>query len=146
MSSSSNFIQGQSRRSFTGNENEGGLSYGYTLAFTRPWINLYPDTSGNYPNNPNYAGNPLFVRDKARNDDDNNRLIQSLKLTTKIIDGEKDRLRMIWSGGLTLAMKLMFMYQKFIKPKMVVIMDLLIGKNNFKNYNLRLRSLEQGCT
>jgi hypothetical protein len=40
------------------------LSYGYTLAFTRPWINLYPDSSGNYPNNPNYAGNPLFVRDR----------------------------------------------------------------------------------
>ena len=64
LSSSSNFIQGQSRRSFTGNENEGGLSYGYTLAFTRPWINLYPDTSGNYPNNPNYAGNPYLLETK----------------------------------------------------------------------------------
>ena len=32
-----------------------------TLAFTRPWINLYPDASGNYPNNPNYAGTWLNV-------------------------------------------------------------------------------------
>ena len=46
LSLSSNFTQSESRRSFTGNENEGGLSYGYTLAFTRPWINLNPDSTG----------------------------------------------------------------------------------------------------
>ena len=53
VSLNSNFIQSGSQRSFTGNENEGGLSYGYTLAFTRPWVNLFPDANGNYPNNPN---------------------------------------------------------------------------------------------
>ena len=138
LSSSSNFIQGQSRRSFTGNENEGGLSYGYTLAFTRPWINLYPDTSGNYPNNPNYAGNPLFVRDKARNDDDNNRLIQSLKLTTKIIDSEKDRLRMIWSGGLDFLANETYVYVPEIHQAQNGGDNgfIGVGKNNFKNYNL----------
>jgi TonB-linked SusC/RagA family outer membrane protein len=138
ISSSSNFIQGQSRRSFTGNENEGGLSYGYTLAFTRPWINLYPDASGNYPNNPNYAGNPLFVRDKARNDDDNNRLIQSLKLTTKIIDNGKDRVRMVWSGGLDFLANETYVYV----PENHQAQNggdngfIGVGKNNFKNYNL----------
>ena len=138
LSSSSNFVQGQSRRSFTGNENEGGLSYGYTLAFTRPWINLYPDTSGNYPNNPNYAGNPLFVRDNAINNDDNNRFIQSLKLTTKIIDGEKDRLRMIWSGGLDFLANETYVYV----PETHQAQNggdngfIGVGKNNFKNYNL----------
>ena len=138
LSSSSNFVQGQSRRSFTGNENEGGLSYGYTLAFTRPWINLYPDTSGNYPNNPNYAGNPLFVRDKALNNDDNNRFIQSLKLTTKIIETEKDRLRMIWSGGLDFLANETYVYV----PENHQAQNggdngfIGVGKNNFKNYNL----------
>ena len=52
-SASSNYVRSNSSRSFTGNENEGGLSYGYTLAFTRPWINLFPDAQGNYPDNPN---------------------------------------------------------------------------------------------
>ena len=51
-----NYTRSNSSRSFTGNENEGGLSYGYTLAFTRPWNNLFPDANGNYPNNPNYPG------------------------------------------------------------------------------------------
>ena len=49
---SSNYTRSSSSRSFTGNENEGGLSYGYNLAFTRPWNNLFPDAQGNYPNNP----------------------------------------------------------------------------------------------
>lgn len=138
LSSSSNFIQGQSRRSFTGNENEGGLSYGYTLSFTRPWINLFPDSSGNYPNNPNYAGNPLFVRDQAKNNDDNNRLIQSLKLTTKIIDSDKDKLRMIWSGGLDFLANETYVYV----PETHQAQNggdngfIGVGKNNFKNYNL----------
>ena len=138
LSSSSNFIQGQSRRSFTGNENEGGLSYGYTLSFTRPWINLFPDSSGNYPNNPNYAGNPIFVRDQAKNNDDNNRLIQSLKLTTKIIDSDKDKLRMIWSGGLDFLANETYVYV----PETHQAQNggdngfIGVGKNNFKNYNL----------
>ena len=111
------------------------MSYGYTLAFTRPWINLYPDTSGNYPNNPNYAGNPLFVRDKALNNDDNNRFIQSLKLTTKIIETEKDRLRMIWSGGLDFLANETYVYV----PENHQAQNggdngfIGVGKNNFKN-------------
>jgi TonB-dependent SusC/RagA subfamily outer membrane receptor len=80
ITSTTNYIESSSSRSFTGNENEGGLSYGYTLAFTRPWNNLFPDENGNYPNNPNYSGNPIFVRDKAKNEDSNNRIIQGLNL------------------------------------------------------------------
>jgi len=97
---SSNFIRSESQRSFTGNENEGGLSYGYTLAFTRPWVNLFPDAQGNYPVNPNYPGNPLFVRDNAFNDDENNRFIQGLNLTTKLYTGDKDRLKIVSNFGL----------------------------------------------
>lgn len=99
-STSTNFVRSSSARSFTGNENEGGLSYGYTLAFTRPWINLFPDANGNYPDNPNYPGNPILTRDEARNDDRNNRLIQGIKLTTNILTTDTDRLKFIFNGGL----------------------------------------------
>ena len=51
VSVNSNFIQSGSQRSFT-ERNEGGLSYGYTLAFTRPAGKFVPDANGNYPNNP----------------------------------------------------------------------------------------------
>lgn len=99
-STSTNYVRSSSARSFTGNENEGGLSYGYTLSFTRPWINLFPDENGNYPDNPNYPGNPLLVRDLARNDDSNNRLIQGLKITTNILTTDTDRLQFIFNGGI----------------------------------------------
>lgn len=46
IASYTNFINSTSNRSFSGNENEGGLSYGYTLAFTRDWSNLFPENVG----------------------------------------------------------------------------------------------------
>lgn len=97
---SSSYIRSESSRSFTGNENEGGLSFGYTLAFTRPWVNLFPDAQQNYPNNPNYSGNPIFVRDNATNTDLNNRFIQGMKLTTKLFNGDNDRVKIVSNFGL----------------------------------------------
>ncbi|MHA7055853.1 SusC/RagA family TonB-linked outer membrane protein [Aquimarina sp. M1] len=98
--STTNYVRSNSSRSFTGNENEGGLSYGYTLAFTRPWYNLFPDANGNYPNNPNYPGNPIFVRDQAKNEDTNNRIIQGFKLNTKLFTNTTNRVRFLINGGI----------------------------------------------
>ena len=138
VSLNSNFIQSGSQRSFTGNENEGGLSYGYTLAFTRPWVNLFPDANGNYPNNPNASGNPIFVRDNAINDDVNNRLIQSVKLTTKILNNEGNSLKMVWSGGVDFLANETFVYVPETHQSQQGADNgfIDIGKNNFKNYNL----------
>ena len=94
-----NYVKSNNSRSFTGNENEGGLSYGYTLAFTRPWINLFPDASGNYPSNPNYPGNPIFTRDRAQNEDATNRILQGYKLNTKLFTDDNNSLRFLISGG-----------------------------------------------
>ena len=98
--SSSNFVNSEAARSFTGNENEGGLSYGYTLAFTRDWVNLYPDEFGNYPSNPNAAGNPLLVRDLARNDETNNRFIQGLGLDVNLLTNDRMDLQLRLNGGI----------------------------------------------
>ncbi|MBQ0735030.1 SusC/RagA family TonB-linked outer membrane protein [Aquimarina celericrescens] len=97
---SSNYVKSNNSRSFTGNENEGGLSYGYTLAFTRPWVNLFPDAAGNYPVNPNYPGNPIFTRDQTRNEDATNRFLQGYTVNTKLFTNDQNRVRFQISGGI----------------------------------------------
>ena len=99
-STSTNYVRSNNSRSFTGNENEGGLSYGYNLAFTRPWVNLFPDENGNYPNNPNSNGNMIFVRDRAVNEDATNRILQGYKVKMNLLNTDNNRLRFLVSGGL----------------------------------------------
>jgi TonB-dependent SusC/RagA subfamily outer membrane receptor len=94
-----NYVNSSASRSFTGNENEGGLSYGYTLAFTRDWVDLFPDADGNYSFNPNYAGNPIFVRDNARNEETTNRLITGVKLGWTIAKSDNSIVKFVANGG-----------------------------------------------
>jgi TonB-linked SusC/RagA family outer membrane protein len=135
--STSNYINSSSSRSFTGNENEGGLSYGYTLAFTRPWNNLFPDANGNYPNNPNYPGNPIFVRDNAKNEDSNNRFIQGLALNTKLYTDDIDRVKLVVSGGLDYLANETNIYVPENHQGQIGGQDgfVAIGKNNFTFFN-----------
>jgi hypothetical protein len=138
ITSTTNYIESSSSRSFTGNENEGGLSYGYTLAFTRPWNNLFPDENGNYPNNPNYSGNPIFVRDKAKNEDSNNRIIQGLNLNSKIYTGEFDRVRFAVSGGLDYLANETYVYVPETHQAQLGTENpgyIAVGKNNFTQVN-----------
>ncbi|WP_299769220.1 SusC/RagA family TonB-linked outer membrane protein [uncultured Dokdonia sp.] len=138
VTSTTNYVRSNSSRSFTGNENEGGLSYGYSLAFTRPWNNLFPDENGNYPLNPNYPGNPLFVRDQAQNEDSNNRIIQGLSLTSKLYTDDKNRVKFVLSGGVDYLANETFVYVPETHqgqlgneaPGFVAQ-----GKNNFTQFN-----------
>lgn len=136
-STSSNFVQSGSSRSFTGNENEGGLSYGYTLAFTRPWIDLFPDDTGVYPDNPNYSGNPIFVRDEATNEDTNSRFIQGLKFTTNLLDNGDDIVRLIFNGGIDFLANETYVYVPETHQAQRGNQNgfIGVGKNNFTNYN-----------
>ncbi len=136
-SASSNYVQSNSSRSFTGNENEGGLSFGYTLAFTRPWINQFPDANGNYPDNPNYTGNPIFVRDNAVNEDTNNRFIQGMKFTTNLLRGDTDRVRLIFNGGVDFLANETYVYVPETHQAQRGNQNgfIGVGKNNFTNYN-----------
>ncbi|MGB6153155.1 MAG: SusC/RagA family TonB-linked outer membrane protein, partial [Pricia sp.] len=136
-SSSTNFTRSNSSRSFTGNENEGGLSYGYTLAFTRPWNNQFPDANGNYPNNPNYSGNPIFVRDNALNEDSNNRVVQGMTLNTKLLTTEKNRIKFVMSGGLDYLANETYVYVPETHQAQIGGQGGFIaqGKNNFTQFN-----------
>ena len=136
-SSSTNFTRSNSSRSFTGNENEGGLSYGYTLAFTRPWNDQFPDANGNYPNNPNYPGNPIFVRDNALNEDSNNRVVQGMTLNTKLLTTEKNRVKLVLSGGLDYLANETYVYVPETHQAQIGDQGGFIsqGKNNFTQFN-----------
>ncbi|WP_339845359.1 SusC/RagA family TonB-linked outer membrane protein [uncultured Dokdonia sp.] len=138
VTSTTNYVRSNSSRSFTGNENEGGLSYGYNLAFTRPWNNLFPDENGNYPLNPNYPGNPLFVRDVAKNEDSNNRLIQGLSLTSKLFTNDNNRVKLVTSGGVDYLANETFVYVPENHQGQLgndAAGFVAQGKNNFTQFN-----------
>ncbi|MCH9660942.1 MAG: SusC/RagA family TonB-linked outer membrane protein [Bacteroidetes bacterium] len=138
ITSTSNYIRSNSSRSFTGNENEGGLSYGYTLAFTRPWNNLFPDAQGNYPNNPTFAGNSIFVRDQAKNEDTNNRFIQGMTLNTKILTTDTNRVKLILSGGADVLSNQTYVYVPEIHQSQQGTLNpgfIAEGNNNFTQFN-----------
>ena len=100
LTSTTNYINSSSSRGFSGNENEGGLSYGYTLAFTRDWNNLFLDENGNYPDNPTFAGNPIQTRDETRNTEDIDRVLQGVALTYNAFQTGNQSLRFVLNGGL----------------------------------------------
>jgi TonB-dependent starch-binding outer membrane protein SusC len=110
ISSNSNYVNSLTNRGFSGNENEGGLSFGYNLAYTRPWYDLHPDEFGNYPNNPTSFGNMLQVRDVAKNDDEVNRFIQGGKIDINLIQNSNTQLKFTMNGGIDFFIDESFVY------------------------------------
>ena len=133
----SNYINSFAARSFTGNENEGGLSYGYNLAFTRDWNNLFPDANGNYPNNPTASGNPLFVRDNTNNDERNNRVISGANMEVQLFKTDNTILKFVGNAGLDFLFNETYVYVPEIHQAQVGGDNGFVaeGKNKVFNYN-----------
>lgn len=133
----SNYINSSSQRSFTGNENEGGLSYGYTLAFSRDWNNFFPDEDGVYPLNPSYSGNPIFVRDNALNNEKNNRFLNSMNLDWKIFQKDNQVLKFKFNSGLDYFVNETFVYVPETHQAQVGGDNgfIGVGRNVFNNLN-----------
>jgi TonB-linked SusC/RagA family outer membrane protein len=135
--SNTNYVQSTANRSFSGNENEGGLSYGYTLAFTRDWVNLFPDENGVYPDNPNFAGNPLQTRDETRNEENINRVLQGINVNFKALQTDNQVLSLILNGGLDFFLNQTEVYvpETFQSQRGLQNGFFGVGKNNVFNYN-----------
>ncbi len=137
LTTNTNYVNSYSNRGFTGNENEGGLSYGYNLAFTRDWVDLFPDENGVYPDNPNTAGNPIFVRDKTKNEERINRMIQGVKLDWTALRRDNLSLRFVMNGGLDFILNETFVYvpetHQAQRGKDNGFIG--VGKNKVYNYN-----------
>lgn len=95
---SSNFVSTNNDRGWAGNDNS-NINYGYSLPYTRPYYNLFPDSRGIYPDNP-VGENPLAIRDKAVNNQKVNRFFQGFNLTAYAINTEKTTLAFKLNGGL----------------------------------------------
>jgi TonB-linked SusC/RagA family outer membrane protein len=96
----SNYILSDNDRGWAGNDNS-YVNYGYSIPYTRPYVNLYPDAQGNYPNNVNGVGeNPLAIRDRAVNNQKVNRFLQSFNATARIINKDNMSLTTKFNGGI----------------------------------------------
>lgn len=96
----SNYVNSISDRGFTGNQNNTGASLGYTLAFTPPYADLFPDGNGIYPDNPFFSENPLALRDLTTNRNTVNRFIQAFNTNFNILKNTNSFLILTLSGGL----------------------------------------------
>ncbi|MCW3467142.1 SusC/RagA family TonB-linked outer membrane protein [Chitinophaga nivalis] len=96
----SNYINSNTDRGFTGNENNPGASLGYIIGYTPSYFNPYPNAKGVYPDNPySESENPLALRDRAINNTGVNRFIQSAKLNINLLSTPKSSLSVALQGG-----------------------------------------------
>ncbi len=96
----SNFVHTNNDRGWAGNDNS-NTNYAYSLPYTKPYVNLYPDAQGNYPNNlPSVGENPLAIRDRAINNQKVNRVIQSFNANAWIFNNDKSSLAVKFNSGL----------------------------------------------
>ncbi len=102
ISSNSNYINTDSDRGFTGNQNNTGGSIGYSLAFHPNYafniIKEQPD--GTYNDSPYFSENPLRLIDVAVNNQEVNRFLQSVNLEANLYRGTNSALNFTASGGL----------------------------------------------
>ncbi len=97
ISVNSNLIRSNNDRGWAGNDNS-YTNYGYSLAYTKPYVNLFPDAQGNYPLNP-VGENPLAVRDKAVNNQKVTRIFQGFNANALLINKAKTSLTVRYAGG-----------------------------------------------
>ncbi len=139
ISSNSNYVRTNTNRGFSGNENEGGLSLGYNLAYTRPWQDLRPNEFGIYPDNTAAGanGNLFLVRDQAINDDVVNRFIQGVKLDYSIFRNDNTQLKFAFNGGVDFFVDESFVYvPEFHQAQRGQQNGFIgVGKNTFNNVN-----------
>ncbi|WP_396597935.1 SusC/RagA family TonB-linked outer membrane protein [Dokdonia sp. R86516] len=140
VSLNTNYINSKSDRGFFNNDNS-GTTIGVTLTGTTPWLQLFPDENGVYPDNPSGASNPLQTRDRVTNREIVDRFIIGASANLDIFKKEKSSLELILRGGLdTYGQK-----SRAIFPKDLQFQKLDIqGKNGVsvqgdtqnRNYNL----------
>jgi TonB-linked SusC/RagA family outer membrane protein len=97
---SSNYVNSETDRGFTGNQNNSGASIGYNIAYVPNYFNLFPNEAGQYPDNPYFAENPVAVTNKGINNSTVHRFIQSFNLSAELLKTEGSLLKFVAQGGL----------------------------------------------
>ena len=99
LSLNTNYINSSTDRGFFNNDNT-GTTIGIALTSTPPWVDLFPDENGNYPDNPNGASNPLQTRDLITNNEAVNRVIMGGAAEIDLLKRDNSDLQLILRGGL----------------------------------------------
>lgn len=104
------YYRTDTRRGFTGNQNNTGGSIGYTLAYTPSYANLFPDENGNYPDNPYFNDNPIAIRDLGKNEQTVDRFISAASLDVDLWTGSSAFLKLKMNGGVDYLSSNTFVY------------------------------------
>lgn len=96
---STNYIHSSSNRGYFNNDNT-GTSMGVALTGTVPWLELFPDPNGNFPDNPLGSSNILQTRELVINNEKNNRLIMGGTANVDLYKANKSNLELILRGGI----------------------------------------------
>lgn len=99
ISFSTSYINSISNRGFFNNDNT-GTTIGVSLTGVAPFLDLFPDSNGIYPDNPNGSSNPLQTRDRVTNRETVNRLIAGTTINLDIYKAEKSNLELVARGGI----------------------------------------------
>lgn len=96
---STNYINSSSDRGYFNNDNT-GTTLGVALTATTPWLQLFPDENGNFPDNPRGASNILQTRELVTNNEKVDRVIMGGTANIDLYKREKSNLELILRGGL----------------------------------------------
>jgi TonB-linked SusC/RagA family outer membrane protein len=99
VASRTNYTKSDNQRGFTGNQNGTGGSIGYALSYTPTYAQLFPNSQGEYPNNPYFSDNMLSIVNNAVNDQTVQRLIQGLQINADLYKNESSILSLSIDGG-----------------------------------------------
>lgn len=96
---SSNYVYSSADRGYFNNDNT-GTTIGVTMTGVTPWLQLFPDENGIYPDNPSGASNPLQTRDLITNRETVNRMIMGGSANMDLYKAANSSLELILRGGL----------------------------------------------
>ncbi|GEO09143.1 SusC/RagA family TonB-linked outer membrane protein [Segetibacter aerophilus] len=92
-----NYINSNSDRSFSGNDNN-GVAIGYNLAYLPNWLPQLP-VNGVYPKQPLTGQNPLEIVDRTVNNEKVNRMISNYTVGVQLVKNDIHNLRLTSTGG-----------------------------------------------
>lgn len=99
VSLSTNYIHSSTDRGLTNNDNA-GVSYGVALSSTPTYVNLFPNSIGDYPRNRYAPSNPLETRDLITNNEKINRFVGGLTFTAYVQQSARSNTKLLLKGGL----------------------------------------------
>jgi TonB-linked SusC/RagA family outer membrane protein len=137
---SSNYIYSSSDRGFFNNDNT-GTTMGVSLTSTTPWLQLFPNASGVFPDNPAGSSNILQTRELVKNNEKVNRIIMGGSANLFLFRTDNSSLELILRGGLDFynqqSIALFPKELQFQKPSNGGLNGVSVqGTTQNKNYNL----------